>query len=164
MPRAVLCLLACAHARGAKNTTLNVGMFFRMTSSSGGDMGSYWRAVAAAGLLAVKQFNTRNDTIVADFGNLSGCDIQFNPVMLDTGSLAAPTAEQCAAAVDGRSGADRAGSLPCSACLSCRRSALAASEGMWTAKTYAHPGSKSDRHWCLHTKVAACNGLTLYLA
>ena len=58
------------------------------------DMGDYWRAVAAGGLLAVKHFNERDDTIISEFGSLSSCDVQFEPIMLDTGSLGAPSTAQ----------------------------------------------------------------------
>ena len=90
----LLALVSLVVAASAQQTTVNVGMFFRMTSGDGGDMGDYWRAVAAGGLLAVKHFNERNSTIISEFGNLSGCDVQFEPVLLDTGSLGATAVEQ----------------------------------------------------------------------
>ena len=67
---------------------------FRMTSGDGEDMGNYWRAVAAGGLLVIKQFNERNSSVISEFGELSTCDIRIEPVLLDTGSTGATAIEQ----------------------------------------------------------------------
>ena len=67
--------------------TLNVGAFYRMTSSDGTDLGDYWRGVAAGGLLAVKHFNTRNLSIINELGYLSACDVFLNAAYFVTGSF-----------------------------------------------------------------------------
>ena len=52
-------------------------------------MGAGWRAVAAGSLLAIKHFNERNASIIREFGQLQGCDLHLEPVLLDTASNAA---------------------------------------------------------------------------
>ena len=87
-------LILAAVLTTASSTNVSVGMFFRMTSGDGEDMGDYWRAVAAGGLLAVKHFNERDASIISEFGEPANCDVQLVPKFFDTGSLAAPAVEQ----------------------------------------------------------------------
>ena len=72
-------------------TTLNVGMLFRLTGSDGSDLGQAWKSTATASLMAVAHFNTRNSSLIAAFGQLSGCQMQLSvaPVVYDTESTIA---------------------------------------------------------------------------
>ena len=87
---AVLMLLVGAGAA----TTINVGMLMRLTND-GVDLGSPWKSVAAASLLAVNHFNTRNSSLISAFGQLSSCDVQLavSPIVYDTQSTTLATAK-----------------------------------------------------------------------
>ena len=87
---AVLMLLVGAGAA----TTVNVGMLMRLTND-GVDLGSSWKSVAAASLLAVNHFNTRNSSLISKFGQLSSCDVQLvvSPIVYDTQSTSLATAK-----------------------------------------------------------------------
>ena len=75
-------------------TTINVGMLMRLTND-GVDLGSPWKSVAAASLLAVNHFNTRNSSLISAFGQLSSCDVQLavSPIVYDTQSTTLATAK-----------------------------------------------------------------------
>ena len=68
-------------------TTINVGMLMRLTTG-GYDLGNSWQSTAAASLLAVNHFNTRNSSLIPAFGQLASCDVQLvvSPIVYDTES------------------------------------------------------------------------------
>jgi len=87
---AALMLVGVASA----TTTINVGMLMRLTND-GVDLGNSWKSVAAASLLAVKHFNTRNSSLIPAFGQLSSCDVQLavSPTVHDSRSTSSRAAQ-----------------------------------------------------------------------
>jgi len=75
-------------------TTINVGMLFRLTND-GDDLGNAWKSTAAASLLALNQFNTRNSSLIPAFGQLDSCDVQLavSPIVYDSQSTIGATAK-----------------------------------------------------------------------
>lgn len=57
-------------------------------------LGDEWRTVAAAGLLAVQHFNSRDPSIVPELANISSCNVSFHTEVFDTGSEETRTVQQ----------------------------------------------------------------------